>query len=56
MSWLNQDVKTNAVGRRRPRDEAEMLGSVRSYLRSTQRQPGIVRRYFNASQVRYAAL
>lgn len=50
MSWLNQDVKTNAVGRRRPRDEAEMLGSVRSYLRSTQRQPGIVRRYFNASQ------
>ncbi len=56
MSWLNQDVKTNAVCRRRPRDEAEMLGSVRSYLRSTQRQPGIVRRYFNASQVRYAAL
>jgi len=28
---------------------------VRGYLRSTQRQPAIVRRYFHAESVRYAA-
>ncbi len=53
--FLNQDVKTNALGRQRPRDEREMLTSVRSYLRSTQRQPDIVQRYFQAPSVQYAA-
>ncbi len=28
---LNQDVKTNAVGRRRPHNRVEMLRNVRSY-------------------------
>ena len=36
---LNQDVKSNALGRRRPADEWEMMDHVRGYLRSTQRQP-----------------
>lgn len=53
--FLNQDVKSNAVGRRRPRDRSEMISGVRSYLRSTQRQPEIVKRYFHAESVRYAA-
>ena len=53
--YLNQDVKANAVGRRRSRDKRELLQNVRGYLRSTQRQPDIVQRYFQASQVRYAA-
>jgi transposase len=52
---LNQDVKTNAVGRRRPSDQAEMIADVRSYLRSTQHQPAIVRNYFHAESVCYAA-
>lgn len=52
---LNQDVKTNAVGRRRPANEPEMLRTVRGYLRSTQRQPALVRNYFNAPHVQYAA-
>jgi transposase len=52
---LNQDVKSNAVGRQRPRDQQEMIGQVRSYLRSTQRQPDIVRRYFQEEHVAYAA-
>ena len=52
---LNQDVKTNAVGRRRPSDRAEMIADVRSYLRSTQHQPDIVRNYFHAESVCYAA-
>jgi len=52
---LNQDVKTNALGRRRPGDLAEMMGDARTYLRSTQKQPGLVRRYFQERHVRYAA-
>jgi transposase len=53
--FLNQDVKSNALGRQRPATRAEMIGGVRSYLRSTQRQPAIVKRYFHADSVRYAA-
>ena len=52
---LNNDVKSNAVGRRRPGTQTEMMSNVRSYLRSTQRQPHIVRSYFNHDDVRYAA-
>lgn len=52
---LNQDVKTNALGRRRPSDQAELIAEVRGYLRSTQRQPAIVRSYFQHEHVRYAA-
>jgi transposase len=52
---LNQDVKTNAVGRQRPSDRAELLGNVRCYLRSTQRMPHVVRNYFHEKSVAYAA-
>lgn len=52
---LNQDVKTNAVGRERPKDQPEMMQQVRSYLRSTQRQPQIVKNYFKHKDVNYAA-
>lgn len=52
---LNQDVKSNALGRRRPRDREEMIHGVRSYLRSTQRRPDIVSAYFREEHVRYAA-
>lgn len=53
--FLNNDVKGNALGRRRPREAAELLSTVRSYLWSTQRQPAIVRSYFQAETVQYAA-
>jgi len=52
---LNQDVKTNAVGRQRPSDQRQMIATVRSYARSTQRHPQIVRAYFREEHVRYAA-
>lgn len=51
---LNQDVKTNALGRRRPRSQDELIGDTRSYLRSTQRRPLLVARYFEEEHVRYA--
>ena len=53
---LNQDVKTNAVGRQRPADQAEMLATIRSYVRSTQHRPDIIQAYFHHESVRYAAL
>lgn len=52
---LNQDVKTNALGRQRPWTLFEMMDGVRGYLRATQRQPELVKRYFRESHVQYAA-
>jgi transposase len=52
--YLNQDVKSNA-GRQRPRDRAEMIEGLRSYLFGTQRRPPVVISYFQAKEVRYAA-
>lgn len=53
---LNQDVKTNAVGRRNAATPQELEGNLRSYLRSTQKRPDIVRNYFREEHVAYAAL
>jgi transposase len=53
--YLNNNVKANAVGRRRARDAPELERNVRSYLRSTQRRPEIVRGYFDHRDVQYAA-
>ncbi len=52
---LNQDVKTNAVGRQRPRTQRELVGNVRRFLWRIQHQPLKVRRYFRHPHVRYAA-
>jgi len=53
---LNQDVKSNAVGRKRPRDREELIRNVRGYLRSRQKRPSLVKRYFQEERVCYAAL
>jgi len=52
---LNQDVKANALGRRRPRDLAQLVREIRAYLRSRQRTPALVARYFHERHVTYAA-
>ena len=52
---LNQDVKTNALGRVRPANVHEMMSNVRSYLRITQARPGLVKNYFRERHVQYAA-
>jgi transposase len=51
---LNQDVKGNAMGRRRPKDVDEMMEDVRGYLFSTQRRPEVIQSYFREEHVRYA--
>jgi transposase len=52
---LNQDVKTNALGRVRPANVQEMMDNVRSYLRITQARPNLVKNYFRERHVQYAA-
>jgi transposase len=52
---LNQDVKTNALGKRRPLDASQLKADVRRFLRSCQRRPTKVARYFHERHVRYAA-
>src|SRR6266550_3924436 len=52
---LNQDVKTNALGRVRPINVHEMMDYVRAYLRITQARPTVVKNYFCERHVRYAA-
>jgi len=52
---LNQDVKTNALGKRRPINVTELKADVRGFLRSCQRRPAKVARYFLERHVTYAA-
>jgi transposase len=53
--YLNNDVKTNAVGRQRPATKPELIANLQEYLRGTQRRPNIIRNYFQAEPVQYAA-
>lgn len=52
---LNQDVKTNALGKSRPRNRPEMMAAVRRHLHRRQKQPQLIRNLFQEKHVRYAA-
>ncbi len=52
---VNQDVKTNAVGRKPPHTLTQMVRNVRRYLKQRAADPEQVRRYFHHRDVRYAA-
>jgi transposase len=52
---LNQDVKTNALGKSRPTNKAAMMAGVRSHLHRRQKQPQVIRNLFQEKHVRYAA-
>lgn len=52
--YLNNDVKSNAVGRKRAKNKVELEKNVRSCLQSTQRRPAKVQSFFRAKHVLYA--
>jgi transposase len=52
---LNHDVKANAAGRRAARTLAELAGELRAYVRRRQRQPEVVKRFFQHPATCYAA-
>jgi transposase len=49
---LNQDVKSNAVGRKRARTLRELKNNITRYLFGNQKCPDIVQSYFLKSEVR----
>ena len=53
---LNQDLKTNGVGRKPPVDPDDLMANVRGFMRGKQRRPDSVRSYFRGRHVAYAAL
>jgi transposase len=53
--YLNNDVKANAQRAGRARDKGQLAENVRGYLRATQQVPSIVKGYFQAKHVSYAA-
>lgn len=52
---LNQDLKNNGFREGRARDKQDMMSKMRAFLRSKQRRPLKVRRYFEGKKVAYAA-
>ena len=52
---LNQDVKTNALGKSRPTNRHELMTTVRSHLHRRQRQPALIQSLFHEKHVCYAA-
>lgn len=52
---VNQDVKANAVGRKRARNRPQLMRNVRRYLERRRANPDRVKRYFHESSVQYAA-
>ena len=52
---LNQDVKSNGVGRNRAKNLTEMKNNITKYLFGTQNCPDIVKSYFQKSEVSYAS-
>jgi transposase len=52
---LNQDVKTNGLGKSRPTNRTERMAIVRSHLSRRQKQPQVITNLFREQHVRYAA-
>ena len=52
---LNQDVKTNGLGKSRPTNRTELMAIVRSHLYRRQKQPQVITSLFREKHVRYAA-
>ena len=52
---LNQDVKTNGLGKSRPTNRTELLATVRRHLHRRQKQPQVISNLFWENHVRYAA-
>jgi transposase len=52
---LNHDLKANAIGRKRARNEAELVANVKAHLEGRAATPAIVANFFKEQHVRYAA-
>lgn len=53
--YLNQDVKTNVIGKKRPINKAQMRTNVENFMTKRKNNRMQVQKYFHVSHVRYAA-
>lgn len=53
--YLNQDVKTNIIGKKRPVNKAQMRNNVEDFMKSRKKDKKQVQKYFHHKHVRYAA-
>jgi hypothetical protein len=53
--YLNQDVKTNIIGKKRPVNKAEMRANVEGFMNNRKKDKNQVQKYFHEKHVRYAA-
>ncbi len=53
--YVNQDVKTNIIGKHRPINKAEMLANVEGFMYKRKNDKKQVQKYFHVSHVKYAA-
>lgn len=53
--YVNQDVKTNVIGKKRPINKDEMRRNVEDFMYSRKNDRRQVQKYFHVSYVRYAA-
>ena len=53
--YVNQDVKTNIIGKHRPINKAQMKGNVENFMMKRKNDKKQVQKYFHAKHVQYAA-
>ena len=53
--YVNQDVKTNVIGKKRPINKAQMRTNVEDFMYKRKNDRKQVQKYFHVSHVRYAA-
>lgn len=53
--YVNQDVKTNIIGKKRPINKAQMRNNVEGFMMRRKKNKKQVQKYFHVNHVRYAA-
>jgi transposase len=53
--YVNQDVKTNVIGKKRPINKEQMKSNVEDFMMKRKNDKQQVQKYFHVSHVRYAA-
>ena len=53
--YVNQDVKTNIIGKKRPINKAQMRNNVEEFMMRRKKDKRQVQKYFHVSHVKYAA-
>ncbi len=53
--YVNQDLKTNIIGKKRPINKAQMKSNVEDFMLKRKNDKKQVQKYFHATHVRYAA-